>query len=310
MSRIAVITHPACRRHQMGSDHPDSPARLDVIQDRLLASGLDLELAQLQARKAERQDFLSVHSEQLVSLVEQRIPDLGYADLDGDTRLCPESLQAIERAVGAGLTAVDEVLAGNIDAGFCAVRPPGHHASREHSAGFCVYNNLAIAVRYAQQQGIQRIAILDIDVHHGDGTQSIFADERNVLLCSLFQNPLYPNPEPVDRANLIQSPLPPASDGNDLRRLVESQWLPALTHFAPQLIFVSAGFDGHLEDDMSALKFVEQDYAWFSQRLGEFAKAHGVLGIVSFLEGGYHLSALARGVEHYLRGQLAAYEGQ
>ncbi|WP_462159380.1 histone deacetylase family protein [Pseudoalteromonas sp. GB56] len=308
MSRIAVISHPACRRHHMGDDHPESAARLDVIQDRILASGLDLSLKHISARKAQRDDYLRVHSEQLVSLVEQRIPEQGYADLDGDTHLCPQTMASVERAVGAGLTAVDEILAGQIDAGFCAVRPPGHHASREHSAGFCIFNNLAIAVRYAQAQGIERIAILDIDVHHGDGTQSIFADDDKVLLCSLYQNPLYPNPERVTRANLIQSPLPPASDGNALREVVEGQWLPAMVHFSPQLIFVSAGFDAHIEDDMAALKFVEQDYAWFSQRICEYAQHNDILGVISFLEGGYHLSALARGVEHYLRGQLTAYE--
>ncbi|TMP86416.1 deacetylase [Pseudoalteromonas ruthenica] len=304
MSRIAVITHPACRRHEMGSEHPESPERLDVISDRLLASSLDLEVRQLQARGAQRQDYLRVHSERLVHEVEQRIPDIGYADLDGDTRLCPQTLHAIERAVGAGLTAVDEILAGHIDAGFCAVRPPGHHASEDRSAGFCIFNNLAIAVRYAQSLGIERIAVLDIDVHHGDGTQSIFSDDDSVLLCSLFQRPLYPDPELIVRDNLVQSPLPPASDGQALREVVAQQWLPRLQEFKPQLIFVSAGFDAHLEDDMSALKFVEQDYGWFSQCISEFAQSHDVKGVVSFLEGGYHLSALSRSVEHYLRGQL------
>ncbi|MFY8274038.1 histone deacetylase family protein [Pseudoalteromonas sp. SSDWG2] len=309
MSRIALISHPACRRHDMGAEHPECAARLDVIQDRILASGLDLSLTQISATRAQRDDYLRAHSEQLVSLVEQRIPKEGYADLDGDTHLCPHTMASVERAVGAGLTAVDAILGGTIDSGFCAVRPPGHHASQDHSAGFCIFNNLAIAVRYAQSKGIERIAVLDIDVHHGDGTQSIFAQDANVLLCSLYQNPLYPNPEPVERANLIQSPLPPASDGNALRQVVQEQWLPSLTQFAPQMIFVSAGFDGHIEDDMAALKFVEQDYAWFSQCIGQFARTHQVKGIVSFLEGGYHLSALARGVEHYLRGQLAAFDG-
>ena len=309
MSRIAIVSHPACRRHNMGADHPESPERLDAIQDRLLASGLDVALAQITAKKAQREDFLRVHSEQHVSTVEQRIPDIGYADLDGDTVLCADSMAAIERAAGAGLSAVDQIMADKIDAGFCAVRPPGHHAHPEHSAGFCIYNNLAIAVRYAQSLGVERIAILDIDVHHGDGTQAVFKDDANVLFCSLFQNPLYPNPELIEQDNLVLSPLSPASGGEQFKAVVEEQWLPKLAGFKAQMIFVSAGFDAHLEDDMAALKFVEQDYYWFSQTLAQFCQTHAVRGVVSFLEGGYHLSALARSVEHYLKGQLEGFSG-
>lgn len=303
--RTAIIRHPACRKHNMGQDHPECPARLDAINDRLLASGLDLSLSHLHAPKADKNDFLRVHSLDLVERVLNSIPEQGLSDLDGDTALCPHSLAAIERAVGAGMMAVDEVLAGTLDAAFCAVRPPGHHASGDNSAGFCVFNNLAIAADYAIAKGIERIAVLDIDVHHGDGTQAILRDYPQVLFCSLFQYPLYPDPEIENAERLVHSPLPRASNGDDFRQLVNQQWLPKLEKFKPQLILVSAGFDAHLEDDMASLNFVEQDYGWFSQTMSQWAADNQVKGVISFLEGGYNLSALGRSVAAYLQGSLA-----
>lgn len=303
--RTAIIRHPACRKHNMGQDHPECPARLDAINDRLLASGLDLSLSHLHAPKADKSDFLRVHSLDLVERVLNSIPEQGLSDLDGDTALCPHSLAAIERAVGAGMMAVDEVLAGTLDAAFCAVRPPGHHASGDNSAGFCVFNNLAIAADYAIAKGIERIAVLDIDVHHGDGTQAILRDYPQVLFCSLFQYPLYPDPEIENDEQLVHSPLPRASNGDDFRQLVNLQWLPKLTAFKPELILVSAGFDAHLEDDMASLNFVEQDYGWFSQTMSQWAADNQVKGVISFLEGGYNLSALGRSVAAYLQGSLA-----
>ncbi|WP_404341191.1 histone deacetylase family protein [Pseudoalteromonas mariniglutinosa] len=299
--RTAVISHPLCRKHKMIDDHPECPARLDAITDRLLASGLDIAMQHLQARKAQRSDYLLAHDESLVSLVEQAIPSTGLAPLDGDTWLCPDSMKAIERAVGAGLVAVDEILADKLDAAFCSVRPPGHHANRTTSAGFCVFNNLAIAVKYAQAQGVKRIAIVDFDVHHGNGTQDIFMDDDNVLFCSLFQHPFYPNTAIENSPTLVNSPLPIASDGNDLKALFNHQWLPKLSEFKPELLFISAGFDAHLEDDMASLKFVEDDYAWLTKQLCEVAKQSHCKGIVSFLEGGYALSALGRSAVEHIR---------
>lgn len=292
--RTAIISHPHCRKHKMIDDHPECPERLDAINDRLLASGLDVAIEQKQAPKASREHYLLAHSEQHIKHVESMIPTEGLSDLDGDTWLCPDSLKAIERAVGAGLLAVDEILEGKLDAAFCSVRPPGHHANRDSSSGFCVFNNLAIAVKYAQSKGVKRIAIIDFDVHHGNGTQDIFMDDENVLLCSLFQYPFYPNTAIKNNATLVNSPLPIASDGTDLKALYEQQWLPKLTKYKPELLFISAGFDAHLEDDMASLKFVESDYIWLTEQLAQFSQQHSCLGIISYLEGGYSLSALGR----------------
>ncbi|MBB1293811.1 histone deacetylase family protein [Pseudoalteromonas sp. SR41-4] len=299
--RTAIISHPFCRKHKMIADHPECPERLDAITDRLLASGLDIAVQQKQAPKALREHYLLAHDEALVSLVENTLPEQGLVSLDGDTWLCPESFLAIERAVGAGLLAVDEILADNLDAAFCSVRPPGHHANRTTSAGFCVFNNLAISVKYAQSKGIKRIAIVDFDVHHGNGTQDIFIDDDNVLLCSLFQHPFYPNTAVENNDTLVNSPLPIASDGNDLKTLYNQQWLPKLAEFKPELLFISAGFDAHFEDDMASLKFVEADYAWLTQQLCDMVKSTGCKGIISFLEGGYNLSALGRSAVEHIR---------
>ncbi|QPB81985.1 histone deacetylase family protein [Pseudoalteromonas rubra] len=299
--RTALITHPLCRKHKMIADHPECPERLDAISDRILASGLDVAIEYKTAPKATLEDIARVHDQAHISRVCEALPESGLAELDGDTWLCPDSMKAIERAVGAGLLAVDEVLAGKLDAAFCAVRPPGHHANQNSSSGFCVFNNLAIAVAYAQQQGVERIAVLDIDVHHGNGTQDIVRDDPRVLFCSLFQYPFYPNTAIENTDSILNSPLPAGSDGRDFRALVEQQWLPRLVEFSPQLIFISAGFDAHLEDDMGGLGFVEQDYVWFTEQVIAFARAHSCLGIISYLEGGYDLSSLGRSVECHVR---------
>ncbi|TMP37714.1 histone deacetylase family protein [Pseudoalteromonas rubra] len=299
--RTALITHPLCRKHKMIADHPECPERLDAISDRILASGLDVAIEYKTAPKATLEDIARVHDQAHISRVYEALPESGLAELDGDTWLCPDSMKAIERAVGAGILAVDEVLAGKLDAAFCAVRPPGHHANQYSSSGFCVFNNLAIAVAYAKQQGVERIAVLDIDVHHGNGTQDIVRDDPQVLFCSLFQYPFYPNTAIENTDSVLNSPLPAGSDGRDFRALVEQQWLPRLKTFSPQLIFISAGFDGHLEDDMGGLSFVEQDYVWFTEQVIAFAKAQSCLGIISYLEGGYDLSSLGRSVECHVR---------
>ncbi|MCO7188032.1 MULTISPECIES: histone deacetylase family protein [unclassified Pseudoalteromonas] len=299
--RTALITHPLCRKHKMIVDHPECPERLDAISDRILASGLDVAIEYKTAPRATLEDIARVHDQKHITRVYEALPESGLAELDGDTWLCPDSMKAIERAVGAGILAVDEVLAGKLDAAFCAVRPPGHHANQHSSSGFCVFNNLAIAVAYAKQQGVERIAVLDIDVHHGNGTQDIVRDDPQVLFCSLFQYPFYPNTAIENTDSVLNSPLPAGSDGRDFRALVEQQWLPRLKTFSPQLIFISAGFDGHLEDDMGGLSFVEQDYIWFTEQVIAFAKAQSCLGIISYLEGGYDLSSLGRSVECHIR---------
>ncbi|MFC0117952.1 histone deacetylase family protein [Pseudoalteromonas xiamenensis] len=299
--RTAIITHPLCRRHKMIADHPECPERLDAISDRILASGLDLSLLHKTAPKCSMEDITSVHSKAMVEQVINTLPTEGLASLDGDTWLCPDSFKAIERAVGAGIMAVDGVLAGEFDAAFCSVRPPGHHANQTSSSGFCVFNNLAIAVKHAQQLGVNRIAILDIDVHHGNGTQDIFHDDENVLFCSLFQYPFYPNTPIENNEHIVNSPMKINSNGADLKQVVTNDWLPRLREFRAELIFISAGFDAHLEDDMASLAFVEADYSWFSEVIAKLAKEFGCKGIISFLEGGYELSSLGRSVAAHLR---------
>ncbi|MBQ4861185.1 histone deacetylase family protein [Pseudoalteromonas sp. MMG013] len=299
--RTAVISHPYCRKHKMITEHPECPARLDAIADRLLASGLDIAVAQKQAPAATLEHIGLVHDSALINKVLTQLPTQGLSELDGDTWLCPDSFKAIERAIGAGLLAVDEVLAGNLDAAFCSVRPPGHHANQHTSAGFCVFNNVAIAAAYAKQQGVERVAILDIDVHHGNGTQDIFKADPNVLFCSLFQYPFYPNTAIENTDTVLNSPLPIASDGDDLRALFTQQWLPKLIEFSPQLIFISAGFDAHLEDEMGSLKFIESDYQWFTEQVVQFVNDSHALGIISYLEGGYDLSALGRSAVTHIK---------
>ncbi|MDP4984132.1 histone deacetylase family protein [Pseudoalteromonas tunicata] len=299
--RTAIIAHPACRKHKMIVDHPECPERLDAIQDRLVASGVDVTIAHKLAPKATLAHIGLAHSEQHIAHILATLPQAGLADLDGDTWLCPESFLAIERAVGAGILAVDEILAGQLDAAFCAIRPPGHHANKDSSSGFCVVNNLAIAVKYAQTLGIKRIAILDIDVHHGNGTQDIFIDDESVLFCSLFQHPFYPNTAVESNNHIINSPMSAGQGAVQLKELVTQQWLPKLTDFNPELIFISAGFDAHLEDDMGGLGFVEADYVWFTEQVIALAKLCQSKGIISMLEGGYDLSSLGRSVTEHLR---------
>ncbi|MFY8298427.1 histone deacetylase family protein [Pseudoalteromonas sp. SS15] len=304
--RTAVISHPHCRKHKMIEDHPECPERLDAVSDRLLASGLDIAVAQKSAPKAELEHIALVHDRALIDKVLTLIPQEGLRELDGDTWLCPDSMKAVERAVGAGILAVDEILADSIDAAFCNVRPPGHHANQSTSSGFCIFNNVAIAAAYAKQQGVKRIAILDIDVHHGNGTQDIFRDDESVLFCSLFQYPFYPNTAIENTDTVINSPLAIASDGVDLKALYTQQWEPTLRAFNPELIFISAGFDAHLEDDMGSLKFTEADYQWLTEQVAELVKQTECKGIVSYLEGGYALSALGRSAVTHIKALVEA----
>jgi acetoin utilization deacetylase AcuC-like enzyme len=290
----------------MIEDHPECPERLDAVSDRLLASGLDIAVAQKSAPKAGLEHIALVHDRALIDKVLTSIPQQGLRELDGDTWLCPDSMKAVERAVGAGILAVDEILADSIDAAFCNVRPPGHHANQSTSSGFCIFNNVAIAAAYAKQQGVKRIAILDIDVHHGNGTQDIFREDESVLFCSLFQYPFYPNTAIENTDTVINSPLAIASDGVDLKALYSQQWELTLRAFNPELIFISAGFDAHLEDDMGSLKFTEADYQWLTEQVAELVKQTDCKGIISYLEGGYALSALGRSAVTHIKALVEA----
>lgn len=297
------ITHPACRLHEMGAWHPESPQRLDAVADQLAASGLMDFLSHRTARPAEPEHVLRVHTPEYLAFLRQHAPAHGYFPLDPDTIMSPDTLQAAWAAAGAGVTALDEIFAGRAQTAFCAVRPPGHHARPGQALGFCFFNNIAVAARHAlDHYGLSRVAIVDFDVHHGNGTEESLAGDDRVMMCSFYQYPLFPdtrqeNPGP----NMINVPVDAYSAGDVIRPIVSERWLPALRGFRPELILVSAGFDAHREDEMGNLKLVEADYAWITERLVEIAAESAQGRIVSFLEGGYDLSALGRSAVAHVR---------
>lgn len=306
MPVVGFFSSPACQLHDMGGDHPECPARLDAIQDQLLSSGMEYVLRFFDAPQASRAQLERVHTPEYVESIFARAPSAGFEILDEDTRMCPHTLPAALHAAGAAVDAVDKVIAGEINAGFCSVRPPGHHAERDKAMGFCLFNNIAIAAAHARHHhGLERVAILDFDVHHGNGTEDFVAGREGYLLCSSFQSPYYPFTGTGQLPdNIVNTPLEAGADGRALRQLVEKQWLPALQQFRPQMLFISAGFDGHIEDAMAQLRFREDDYRWVTDQLREFADTHCEGRIVSALEGGYALSALGRSVVAHLQGLI------
>ena len=302
----AYITHADCLRHEMGAGHPECPERLQSVNEYLRASGLCDEMRMLEAPRAEPADLKRVHRASYVDAIFEHAPSLGYVQLDPDTAMNPYSLAAAQRAAGAGLLAVDEIMAGRARNAFCAVRPCGHHATQVRSMGFCIFNNVAVAAAYALEvKGLERVAIIDFDVHHGNGTEDIFsapAWRERVLMAGLFQHPFYPhsgtdNPAP----NMVNVPLPAGSGGAAARQALERHWLPALDAFKPQMMLISAGFDAHREDLLGGLALVEEDYDWLTRQLMNCAARHSGERIVSVLEGGYNLSALGRSALAHVR---------
>jgi acetoin utilization deacetylase AcuC-like enzyme len=295
----------------MGDGHPECPQRLDAIEDRLLITGLDHALERREATPASMADLELAHGRMhLASLrglsdgLRDEIAAGGptHAQVDPDTSINIHSWDAILVAAGAAIDATDAVLAGELLNAFCAVRPPGHHATRNQAMGFCFVNNVAVAAKYAlERHGLKRVAIVDFDVHHGNGTEDIVAGDERILMCSFYQHPFYPVCEHATASNLVNLPVPAYTKGMDIRELIDTMWLPRLDAHRPELIFISAGFDAHREDDMGQLGLVEQDYTWITQRIKEVAQRHARGRIVSCLEGGYDLSALARSVEAHLR---------
>ena len=303
----AYYSHPECRLHDMGMGHPECPQRLDAIADHLRATGIDIAMDFQDAPVASVEQIERAHSASYVIEVMdhmRRVRDEGehYA-VDPDTTVSPGTLQAALRSAGAAVAATDEVLAGRATNAFCAVRPPGHHATRDQAMGFCFFNNVAVAARHALDvHGLQRVAIVDFDVHHGNGTEDIIAGDERVLMVSFFQHPLYPfsGGTPLG-TNMVNLPVPAYSRGPAIRELIEMMWMPRLEEFKPQMIFISAGFDAHREDDLGQLGLVEADYEWITQRVKAVAERHAQGRIVSCLEGGYNLSSLARSVAAHLR---------
>ena len=301
----AIFSHPDCARHDMGEWHPECPARLQAIEDQLILARLDGLFERREAPLAELPAVLRNHSAGALALVRDNTPtrEGETYPLDADTLLCAHSYQAALRAAGAALAATDAVIAGTVSNAFCATRPPGHHARPSEPMGFCLFNNVAIAARHAlESHGLQRVAIIDFDVHHGNGTAESFRDDPRVLMASFYQHPLYPYIEPGARtATCVNIPVPAHSKGDVVRELVLAHWLPALHAFRPEMIFVSAGFDAHRDDEIGGMGLVEDDYAWLTGQIKEVAAAHCQGRIVSCLEGGYNLSALGRSVVAHLK---------
>lgn len=298
---VAWITHEACTRHDMGSAHPENPRRLAAIEDRLHATFMLDFMQRHEAPEATREQLLRAHSKAHVDSILDA-PATGLRAVDGDTFQSPQTLPAALRAAGACVLGVDLVMQGKTHLAFCAVRPPGHHAERDRAMGFCFFNNLAVAAYHALSLGIGRIAVLDFDVHYGNGTADIFLGDERVCLYSTYQHPLYPQWTGAPHAkNLIDVPLRPYSGSEAFRAAVMEHWLPALQAQRPELILVSAGFDAHAQDPLADLRLSFDDYRWIGQVIRDLADECSQGRVVAALEGGYDLHALSRSVEHFLQ---------
>lgn len=300
---LAYLSHPDCQLHDMGHHHPERPARLGAINDRLLATGLDMALHHYNAPLVSRELLEAVHDRAYIEQIFSSAPARGVVWVDDDTAMAPHTLNAALRAAGAAVMAVDLVMEGKASKAFCGVRPPGHHAEKDRAMGFCFFNNIAVAAYHAlNKHGLRRVAIVDFDVHHGNGTEHIVANDERVLFCSTFQHPFYPHSgHDCIAANVVNVPLAAGADGAVFREAVERHWLPRLEAFAPELLLISAGFDGHQADYMAQLNLVDADYAWVTRRLCEQADRSAGGRLVSSLEGGYELHSLARSVEAHLK---------
>jgi acetoin utilization deacetylase AcuC-like enzyme len=287
----------------MGSDHPECPERLHAINDQLIASGLLDHLIHYDAEQASKEQLTQVHTTEYVKWVFQQAPTEGLIHLDGDTAMNKFTLSAALHAAGAAVQAVDLVMAGDVENAFCCIRPPGHHAGRSGASGFCIFNNVAVAAAHAiKHHQLNRVAILDFDVHHGDGTEDIFHDNPQVMLCSTFRHPFYPyTGAESGNDHIINVPLAARTSGTEFREAVTQYWLPALDRFQPEFLLISAGFDAHYEDDMGGLALKEADYLWMTETLKQVAKKHAQGRIVSVLEGGYALHALGRCVMMHIK---------
>jgi acetoin utilization deacetylase AcuC-like enzyme len=303
----AFYSHAECRLHDMGPGHPECPQRLDAIQDQLLASGLSIALEQREAPLATLEQLGRAHTLNYITQLQEFMAQVQASGeprhLDPDTVVSAGTWRAALRSAGAAVAATEAVFRGEVENAFCSTRPPGHHATRDQTMGFCFFNNVAIAARHALDVlGLQRVAIIDFDVHHGNGTEDIIAGDERMLMASFFQHPLYPNTGAVPQGtNMVNVPIPPYTRGMDVREMIDAMWLPRLDEFRPQMLFVSAGFDAHREDDLGQLGLVEADYEWITRRIKDVADRHAGGRIVSCLEGGYALSALGRSVVTHLR---------
>jgi len=301
--RTAYISHPRCLDHDPGHGHPESARRLTAIEDRLIASGLFDLLQHYQAPEVTGEQLLRIHSAEYIDWLQSVAPQQGSVRIDPDTVMSPATLSAAHRAAGAAVRAVDLVMAGEVENAFCCVRPPGHHAERAQSMGFCLFNNVAAGAAHALEAfAVGRVAIVDFDVHHGNGTEDIFLNDERVLFCSTFQHPFYPfTPLLENNEHRVSVPLEATARSAEFRAAVVDQWLPALARFQPQLVFVSAGFDAHRDDDMSHVSREDADFQWVTEQIVAAARSSASGRVISILEGGYELRSLARSVDLHLR---------
>jgi len=302
VTATAYITHRECHLHDMGSYHPESPGRLTAIKDHLIAQGIDGFFEYHDAPLATFEQLMRAHPASHLERLKRSSPHHGIQHLDPDTAMNPHTWQAALRAAGAGTLAVDLVMSDKVQNAFCAVRPPGHHAEHANAMGFCFFNNIAVAAFHAMKvYGLKRVAVIDFDVHHGNGTEDILKGDERVLMCGIFQHPFYPYSGEKPAPNMANVPLASGAGGEELYAAVTDVWLPRLAEHKPEMIFISAGFDAHYEDDMGGMKMVEKDYIWVTRELKKVAAEHAHHRIVSMLEGGYVLSSLARSVGAHLR---------
>jgi acetoin utilization deacetylase AcuC-like enzyme len=304
----AYITHADCLLHEMGPGHPECTERLPAIHDHLLVKGLLDYMQVWDAPAASEEQLARAHALDHVREIIGRSPVEGRCQIDPDTSMNPQTVAAALRAAGSAVLATDLVLSGQAPSAFCCVRPPGHHAERAAAMGFCFFNSVAVGIRHALDvHHVQRVALVDFDVHHGNGSEDIFRDDHRVMMCSTFERGLYPfvGDEPSG-PNMIKIGLPARAGGQQFREAVTERWLPALDAFSPQLLYVSAGFDGHREDDMGNLGLVEADFAWVTRQIVAIAERHGGGRVISCLEGGYALSALARSAAAHVRVLIGA----
>jgi len=305
-----LYTHPACLEHDPGGGHPERPARLEAVLAALDAEAFAA-LERREAPRAERGQIARVHPRAFVDRILDSIPSEGYSGIDMDTIVSPGSGEAALRAAGALCAAVDAVMAGEADNAFCAVRPPGHHAEPERAMGFCLFNNIAVGAAQARAvHGLKRVAVVDFDVHHGNGTQAMFWGDCDLFFGSTHQMPLYPGTGSPDErgvsGNIVNCPLPPMAGSQEFRAAMGEGVLPALRTFAPEFLLVSAGFDAHQADPLAQLRFHDEDYAWATTELKRVAEDCCAGRLVSTLEGGYDLSALASSAAAHVTALMAA----
>ncbi|WP_286269115.1 histone deacetylase family protein [Thalassotalea hakodatensis] len=303
---VGIIGHHRCNGHMMGEHHPESPARIGAIQDQLIRSGLEYVIKQFDASPIDKSLLLLAHDKQYIDYIYSNAPSEGLFRLDDDTAMNAETLTAARYSAGAVKDAVDLVMSEALSSAFCLTRPPGHHAERDKAMGFCLFNNIAIAAEYVKKQyGVSRVAIVDFDVHHGNGTENIVKDKTGILFCSSYQYPFYPfEMQASDSPPIINTPLKATTKGPEFRQAIKDKWLTHLHEFKPEFIFISAGFDAHIEDEMSQISLTEDDYRWVTDEIKNIADQYAQGRIVSALEGGYALNALGRCAVAHINGLI------